>query len=252
LKTIENLPKRYVVFVVDDDASSRASLGRLIRSVGLSVELFCSAEHFLTAKLSSDPCCLVVGLQEPSGLDLQAKLAKEKIQTPIIFTTDEGDIRTSVRAMKAGAVDFLTKPFRDQDMLDAIQVALERDRVRQESVMALADLRAKFETLTQREHEVMVLVTIGLLNKHIAAEIGITVGTVKSLRAKVVRKIGAKSLANLVRMADVLKVRRTAPYSLTPAAGTVTKHPGLAAESINLGPGSLRDPAHREDANIAA
>jgi len=218
--------------------------------VGLPVELFCSAQKFLTAKLPSSPRCLVVGLQEPSGLDFQAKLAKANIQIPIIFTTDEGDIRTSVRAMKAGAVDFLTKPFRDQDMLNAIQIALERDRVRQESVMALADLRAKFETLTQREHEVMVLVTVGLLNKQIAAEIGITVGNVKSLRAKAIRKMGAKSLANLVRMADVLKVCRTTSYSLTPVASTVTRQRGLAAQSGNLGPASLRDPAHGHDANI--
>ena len=140
---------------------------------------------------------------------LQAELAKANIHIPIIFMTDQRDIPTSVRAMIAGAVELLTKPFRAEDMLHAIQVALERDRVRLEGEQALADLRVKFETLTQREHEVMALVTVGLLNKQIAAEIGISVGTVKFLRANVVRKMGAKSRANLVRMADLLNVRRT-------------------------------------------
>jgi len=211
LKRHEDLPTRPVVFVVDDDVSSRETLGNLIRSAGLEVELFCSAQKFLTAKLPSSPCCLVLGvrLPGPSGLNFQAELAKANIDIPIIFTTDEADIPTSVRAIKAGAVDFLTKPFHDEEMLDAIQVAIERDRIRQEKRKAVADLRDKFETLTQREQEVMALVTAGLLNKQIAAEIGITVATVKILRGNVTRKMGAKSLASLVRMADALKVRRT-------------------------------------------
>jgi FixJ family two-component response regulator len=211
LKNNEDFPARPVVFVVEADASSRETLSSLIRSVGLVVESFCSAQKFLTTKLPRSPCCLVLGvmLAEPGGLNFQAELARANIQIPIIFTTDDGDIPTSVRAMKAGAVDFLIKPFRAEDMLHSIQVALERDRVRQEGEKTLAGLRGKFETLTHREHEVMALVTAGLSNKQIAAEIGITVATIKFFRANVVRKMGAKSRANLVRMADLLNVRRT-------------------------------------------
>jgi FixJ family two-component response regulator len=199
-----------VVFVVDDDAALRAGLSSLIRSVGLGVELFASAPEFLNIKLPAVPCCLVLDVRLPglSGLDFQTELAKASIQIPIVFMTGHGDIPMSVRAMKGGAVEFLTKPFRDQDMLDAIQVALNRDRIRHESEQAIGDLRAKFETLTPREQEVMALVTGGLMNKQVAGEIGVAEVTVKAHRGNVMRKMGAKSLAELVRMADILKVRR--------------------------------------------
>ena len=200
-----------VVFVVDDDASVREALGSLIRSIGLRVEAFASAQEFFAAKRPDAICCLILDVRLPgvSGLDFQAELTKAKIQIPIIFITGHGDIPMSVKAMKAGAVEFLTKPFRDQDLLDAIQVALERARAGHANEKALSELRAKFETLTPREQEVMAWVTGGLLNKQVAAEIGVTEITVKVHRGKVTRKMGAKSLADLVKMADILGVRRT-------------------------------------------
>ena len=200
-----------VVFVVDDDAAVRDSMSSLIRSVGLRVELFGTAAEFLARKLPAAPCCLVLDVRLPrlSGLDLQAELAKANIQIPIIFITSHGDIPMSVRAMKAGAVEFLTKPFRDQDLLDAIQVAIERDRIRRQSQQAISSVRSKFETLTSREREVMALVTSGLVNKQIAAEIGVSEITVSMHRSNLTKKMGAKSLAQLVRMADILGLRRT-------------------------------------------
>ncbi len=200
-----------VVFVVDDDASVREALGSLIRSIGLRVEAFASAQEFFAAKRPDAICCLILDVRLPgvSGLDFQAELTKAKIQIPIIFITGHGDIPMSVKAMKAGAVEFLTKPFRDQDLLDAIQVALERARAGHANEKALSELRAKFGTLTPREQEVMAWVTGGLLNKQVAAEIGVTEITVKVHRGKVTRKMGAKSLADLVKMADILGVRRT-------------------------------------------
>ncbi|MFZ0095296.1 MAG: response regulator transcription factor [Pseudolabrys sp.] len=200
-----------VVFVVDDDASVREALGSLIRSIGLRVEAFASAQEFFAAKRPDAICCLILDVRLPgvSGLDFQAELTKAKIQIPIIFITGHGDIPMSVKAMKAGAVEFLTKPFRDQDLLDAIQVALERARAGHANEKALSELRAKFETLTPREQEVMAWVTGGLLNKQVAAEIGVTEITVKVHRGKVTRKMGAKSLADLVKMADILGIRRT-------------------------------------------
>jgi FixJ family two-component response regulator len=200
-----------VVFVVDDDASMRKALGNLIQSVGLRVEAFASAPEFLAVKLPEVPCCLVLDIRLPglSGLDFQAKLASANIAIPIIFITGHGDIPMSVQAMKAGAIEFLPKPFRDQDLLDAVRVALERDQTRHEGEKTRSDLRAKFETLTPREQEVMACVTGGLMNKQIAAEIGITENTVKVHRGNVTRKMGARSLAELVRMADLLGVRRT-------------------------------------------
>jgi FixJ family two-component response regulator len=201
-----------VVFVVDDDAAVRAALSSLIRSVGLRVELFETAAEFLARKLPDDvPCCLVLDVRLPrlGGLDFQAELAKANIQIPIIFITGHGDIPMTVRAMKAGAVEFLTKPFRDQDLLDAIQVAIERDRIRHQSQQAVSGLRSKFETLTPREQEVMALVTGGLMNKQVAAQIGVAEITVKIHRGNVRRKMGAKSLAELVKMADILGIRRT-------------------------------------------
>ena len=199
-----------VVFVVDDDESIRKALSNLVRSVDLQVEAFASAPEFLAMKLPDAPCCLILDVRLPglSGLDFQAKLASSRIEIPIIFMTGHGDIPMSVRAMKAGAVEFLTKPFRDQDMLDAIQVALARDKARHAKEDNILTLRAKYETLTPREQEVMVCVTGGLMNKQVAAEIGITENTVKVHRGNVTKKMGAKSLAELVRMADALGVRR--------------------------------------------
>jgi FixJ family two-component response regulator len=200
-----------IVYVVDDDASVRDALSSLFRSVGLRVEVFASAPEFLAIKLPEVTSCLVVDIRLPglSGLDFQAELAKAKILLPIIFITGHGDIPMSVRAMKAGAVEFLTKPFRDQDLLDAVQVALDRHRTLYEHAKSDSNLRVKYEALTPREQEVMALVTAGLMNKQVAAEIGVSEITVKVHRGNVTRKMGAKSLADLVRMADALAIRRT-------------------------------------------
>ena len=196
-----------IVFVIDDDASVRAALSSLFRSVGLRVEVFASASEFLATKLTDGPSCLILDVRLPgvSGLDFQAELAKTNSVIPIIFITGHGDIPMSVKAMKNGAVEFLTKPFREQDLLDAVLVALERARSRQESKKAVSELRAKFETLTHREREVMAWVTGGFLNKQVAAELGVSEITVKLHRGNVMRKMGAKTLANLVRMADALQ-----------------------------------------------
>ena len=201
------------VFVVDDDQSVRDALSSLLRSVGLRVETFASAAEFLKSKLPNVASCLVLDVRLPgvSGLDFQVELAKADIRIPIIFITGHGDIPMTVKAMKAGAVDFLTKPFRDQDMLDAVATAIERDRKRREDETAAADLRAHFEALTPREREVMAFVTAGLMNKQVAAEMGVSEITVKIHRGHTMRKMGAKSLADLVRMAELLGVRRTKP-----------------------------------------
>jgi FixJ family two-component response regulator len=200
-----------VVFVVDDDASLRGAVSNLLRSVGLRVEAFASTQEFFATKRPDTSCCLILDVRLPgvSGLDFQVELAKAKIEIPIIFITGHGDIPMSVKAMKAGAVEFLTKPFRDQDLLDAVQVALERAKATRASEKAISELRARFATLTPREQEVMAWVTGGLLNKQVAAEIGVTEITVKVHRGKVTRKMGAKSLADLVKMADILGIRRT-------------------------------------------
>jgi FixJ family two-component response regulator len=200
-----------IVFVIDDDASMRASVSSLIRSVGLQAQVFASTSEFLAEKRFQGPSCLILDVRLPgvSGLDFQTELAKANSSIPIIFVTGHGDIPMSVKAMKQGAVEFLTKPFRDQDLLDAVQVALARARSRHESDKTTADLRAKFATLTPREQEVMAWVTGGLLNKQVAAEMGVTEITVKVHRGNVTRKMGAKSLAELVRMADALGIRRT-------------------------------------------
>ena len=200
-----------VVFVIDDDASVRTAISSLIRSVGLRAELFASVSEFLAHKRSSATSCLILDVRLPgvSGLEFQSELAKANAQIPIIFITGHGDIPMTVKAMKAGAVEFLTKPFRDQDLLDAIQVALDRARVREEKERSVSELRKKFETLTPREQEVMGWIAGGLLNKQVAAEIGVTEITVKVHRGNVMRKIAAKSFADLVRMAELLGVRRT-------------------------------------------
>jgi FixJ family two-component response regulator len=200
-----------VVFVVDDDASVRDALSSLFRSVGLQVELFESAAEFIRHKLPDAACCLVLDVRLPgmSGLDFQAELAKAKIQIPIVFMTGHGDIPMSVRAMKAGASDFLAKPFRDQDMLDAVATALQRHRKERDSQRAAATLRESYELLTSREREVMALVTAGLMNKQAAAELGLSEITVKIHRGQVMRKMNAKSLADLVRMAESLGLPQT-------------------------------------------
>ena len=201
------------VYVVDDDASVREALGNLFRSVGLRVELFGSAPEFLQRKLPDVASCLILDIRLPrlSGLDFQVELAKAGIHIPIIFMTGHGDIPMTVRAMKAGAVDFLTKPFRDQDMLDAVTAAIERDRNSRNEANILSDLRARFGALTAREREVMTLVTAGLMNKQVAAEIGIAEITVKIYRGQIMRKMAAKSLADLVKMAQTLEIQRAAP-----------------------------------------
>jgi FixJ family two-component response regulator len=199
-----------MVLVVDDDASLREALAFLFRSVGLQVKTFASAPEFLQFNLPEGPSCLVLDVRLPglSGLDFQSELAKANIDIPIVFMSAHGDIPMTVRAMKAGAVEFLPKPFRDQDMLDAVQAGLERDRSRRKSATDSAKLQASFDTLTSREQEVMGLVTAGLMNKQIAGKLGVSEITVKVHRGNVMRKMSAKSLADLVRMADALGVRR--------------------------------------------
>ena len=207
LDTAERQP---VVFVIDDDASLRASIADLFASVGLRVEAFGSPAEFLRSKLPDVPGCLVLDVRLPglSGLDFQADLAKANVQLPVIFITGHGDIPMTVRAMKAGAVEFLTKPFRDQDLLDAVQRALKLDRIRREERRSADELRARFESLTAREQEVITLVSAGLLNKQIAGELGVTEITVKVHRANAMRKIGARTLADMMRIAQVLGLHR--------------------------------------------
>jgi FixJ family two-component response regulator len=201
------------VFVVDDDAPVRETLSSLFRSVDLRVVVFGSAHEFLHSKIPDAASCLVLDIRLPgiSGLDFQEELAKADVRIPIIFMTGHGDIPMTVRALKAGAVDFLTKPFRDQDMLDAVSEAIEHDQKRRKDHKAMLDLRALFDSLTPREQEVLALVTGGLLNKQIAAEIDLAEITVKIHRGHLMKKMGARSVADLVRMAEILGVRRTKP-----------------------------------------
>jgi RNA polymerase sigma factor (sigma-70 family) len=198
---------RPVVFVVDDDPSVRSSLKFLLSSVGLQVESFDSAETFLQRNPPDAPSCLVldVRLRGLSGLDFQRELEARNRQMPIIFITGHGDIPMSVRAMKAGAVEFLTKPFRDQDLLDAVRIALERDRCRREEEKEVADLQERFDSLTPREQEVISLAVSGMLNKQIAGELGTAENTVKVHRSRAMEKMNAQSFADLVRMIEKLK-----------------------------------------------
>jgi FixJ family two-component response regulator len=199
-----------LVCVVDDDASLREAMSSLLRSVGLQVELFASAAEFLQYELADGPRCLVLDIRLPgvSGLDFQSELADKGVQIPIVFMTGHGDIPMTVKAMKAGAVEFLTKPFRDQDMIDAVHLALDHDRERRKNEGVVSKLRADYETLTPREQEVMAFVTAGLMNKQIAGELGLSEITVKVHRGNVTRKMGARSLADLVRMAEALGMHR--------------------------------------------
>jgi len=202
-----------IVFVIDDDSAIRKALASLIRSVGLHVELFASAQEFLQAKRPRAPSCLILDVRLPgiSGLDFQSALADANDPIPLIFITGHGDIQMSVRAMKAGAVEFLQKPFRDQDLLDAIHLALERDAARRNQEKEIAKMRERFEWLTPREREVLPLVVSGLLNKQIAAEIGTSETTVKVHRSQLMRKMGADSLPELVRMAEKLGISGPTP-----------------------------------------
>jgi FixJ family two-component response regulator len=197
-----------VVFVVDDDPSVRRAIKRLVESVGLQVHLFGSAQEFLRAERPNAPSCLVLDIRLPglSGLDFQRELADAGIHIPIIFITAHADIPMTVRAMKAGAVEFLTKPFRDQDLLDAIHLALNRDRARRLQEIEVAKLRERYESLTPREREVLPWVVSGLLSKQIADAIGATEATVKVHRSQLMRKMGANSVADLVRMAEKIGI----------------------------------------------
>jgi len=198
------------VLVVEDDESVRGALANLFQSVGLDVKLFGSAAEMLQGGLPASASCLVLDVRLPglSGLDFQAELAKTSTRIPIIFMSGHGDVPMTVLAMKGGAVDFLTKPFRDQDMLDAVFAAIERDRKRREAQSITSNLQTRFETLTPREREIFALVSSGLMNKQIAAELGLAEITVKIHRGHITRKMGAKSLAELVRQAEALGVSR--------------------------------------------
>ncbi|WP_426426256.1 response regulator transcription factor [Bradyrhizobium genosp. A] len=197
------------VFVIDDDASMREALARLFYSVQLKVEVFASTQEFLRAERPDAPACLVLDIRLPglSGLDFQAGLMDADLPIPVVFITGHGDIPMSVRAMKAGAIDFLTKPFRDQDLLDAVSAAIERDKKRRDHEHAIADMRAHFASLTAREREIMALVASGLMSKQIAAQINLSEITVKVHRSHIMKKMEARSVADLVRMAEALGVK---------------------------------------------
>ncbi len=208
------------VFVIDDDASVRQALTSLLQSVALTVEVFGSPVDFFKKRRMADDiaaACLILDVRLPgiSGLDFQAELAKSDTHLPIIFISGHGDIPMTVRAMKAGAVEFLTKPFREQDLLEAVQLALQRDRDRRIEERAVLQTRARVDALTTREQEILGLVTAGLMNKQVAAELGVSEITVKVHRGNVMKKMGARSLADLVRMADAVELQQAKPYLTT-------------------------------------
>jgi FixJ family two-component response regulator len=202
-----------VVLVVDDDEAMRVALRSLLQSVDLRVEVFRSAAAFLQADLPNAPCCILLDVRLPgqSGLELQAELIREDVRIPIIFMTGHGDVPMTVKALKAGAIDFLVKPFRDQELLDAISAAIDRDRKRRGEEAIRSDLRARYDALTGREQQIMKLVTDGLLNKQVAHEIGVSEITVKIHRGNVMRKMGARSLPELVRMAESVDLSPSKP-----------------------------------------
>lgn len=212
-------PTDPIVFVVDDDLSVREALSSLIRSVGLRVETFASAQDFLQYQRPDVTACLVLDVRMPglSGLDLQRELAHAERRIPIIFITGHGDIPMSVRAMKAGAIEFLPKPFRDEDLLDAIREGLERDQVARQQRGELAEIQEKYATLTSREREVIVLLVKGMINKQVAAELGITEITIKVHRRRILQKMNAKSLPALVRMVEKLRLTDLADKSTSKA-----------------------------------
>jgi FixJ family two-component response regulator len=200
-----------VVAIVDDDRLVREGVADLLHSIGLQTKQFTSVSEFLEWKSQVDACCLILDVRLPglSGLDFQSELNKSDSQIPIVFMTGHGDIPMTVRAMKGGAIDFLSKPFRDQDMLDAVQTAIEYDKKRRQSVTSISKLKSAFDSLTSREREIMGFVTDGLMNKQIANEIGVSEATVKFHRGNLMQKMGAKSVAEVVRMAEALGIRRT-------------------------------------------
>jgi RNA polymerase sigma factor (sigma-70 family) len=210
-----------VVCVVDDDADIRDGLKLLLESVGITCIAFSSTREFLESEQIGNAGCLILDVRLPGsgGLDLQAELTRAQISTPIIFITAHGDIPMSVRAIKAGAIEFLTKPFREQDLLDAVRAALERDRMQRTQDQDLHDLQTRFETLTDRERKVMTFVIAGLLNKQTAAQMGISEVTVKVHRHRLMNKLGAKSLPDLVRMAEILHVD---PFAMNKIADRMT------------------------------
>jgi FixJ family two-component response regulator len=246
-----------VVFIVDDDVAVREALHSLLQDVRLQAEVFGSPTEFLASKLPDAASCLVLDIRLPGmgGLDFQAELARANIDIPIIFMTGYADIPMAARAMKAGAVDFLTKPFREQDMLDAVAIAIERDRIRREGDRAASGMRALFETLSPREREVMALVTSGLMNKQVAAQTGLAESTVKIHRGRVMRKMGAKSLAYLIKMAEIIDVQlevasgacasdprfgKTAHGSIGDFATPDSRHAMLAGQVLKQQPWNLR------------
>jgi FixJ family two-component response regulator len=201
-----------VVIIIDDDGDVRDAVSNLLRSVGLQTKVFASVADFLQWNAPDVPICLVLDVRLPglSGLDFQSQMSKSNIQIPVVFMTGHGDIPMTVRAMKGGAVDFLAKPFRDQDMIDAVQAGLDRDRKRRQTISDASRLKSAYGELTPREQEIMAMVAEGLMNKQIAGKIGVSEVTVKFHRGNVMRKMGAKSVAELVRMADALGLRRPA------------------------------------------
>jgi FixJ family two-component response regulator len=210
--TVQTSSDDPIVLIVDDDPSMRRALTNLFQSVGLRVEAFGSAAEIMEANPPAVPSCLVLDIRLPgsSGFDLQSDLAKANIHTPIIFITGHGDIPMTVRAMKSGAIDFLTKPVRDQDMLDAVRAAIERDRKRRNAEESVAGVRSRFEGLSARQRDILTLVASGLMNKQVAAELGLAEITVKIYRGQIMRRMGAKSLADLVRMVEALGISRPA------------------------------------------